>query len=397
VRRDLLGIRTGSRAPPEGAGARRVKHQSMYETLEMMLLLHEPAIVLKRELSDIPLWGWVARRYGVIPVDRAGGAAALRRMMRAAEAAIAEGRPIVIFPKARASRPASSRRSSRLRRPLPRAEAAGGAGGADSGRLWPRGRFVKRPGSSPSASASRSRRPAARRDRGAVHEAINALDARHDPELGLIEGFFGRPWRWADAAARSASSRPTAIVSISTRPRPTPFSAGAGRSRIPSRARRSSPPFARSAARRCRFGIGLSPFELTSIRTQAGRPLAAKLAELAALEPDDLAILFDDMRGDVPDLAERQAAIVHFAAERTRATRIICCPSYYSDDPILDVAFGDRPPFYLEQLGRLLDPSDPDHVDRRGSSEPRIYVRAPRPRRPDARPQTFPVGQLSGQ
>ena len=46
------------------------------------------------------------------------------------------------------------------------------------------------------------------------------------------------------------------------------------------------------------------------------------------------------MRGDVPDLAERQAAIVHFAAERGLPQRIFACPSYYSDDPILDVAFG---------------------------------------------------------
>ena len=75
------------------------------------------------------------------------------------------------------------------------------------------------------------------------------------------------------------------------------------------------------------------------------------------LKPDDLAILFDDMRGDVPDLAERQAAIVHFAAERGIADRIFCCPSYYSDDPILDAAFGARPAFYLEQMGRLLDPA----------------------------------------
>jgi hyaluronoglucosaminidase len=63
------------------------------------------------------------------------------------------------------------------------------------------------------------------------------------------------------------------------------------------------------------------------------------------------------MRGDVPDLAERQAAIVHFAAERGTADRIYCCPSYYSDDPILDIAFGQRPPVYLEQMGRLLDPA----------------------------------------
>jgi hypothetical protein len=63
------------------------------------------------------------------------------------------------------------------------------------------------------------------------------------------------------------------------------------------------------------------------------------------------------MRGDITDLAERQAAIVHFAAERGVAQRIFSCPSYYSDDPILDVAFGARPAFYLEQLGRLLDPA----------------------------------------
>ena len=101
----IAGARATSSASAPGSKARRptgpalvaVKHQSMYETMEIMLMLDEPAMVLKRELADIPLWGWVVRRYGVIPVDRAAGAAALRRMMRAAEAAIAEGRPIVIF------------------------------------------------------------------------------------------------------------------------------------------------------------------------------------------------------------------------------------------------------------------------------------------------------------
>ncbi len=147
-----------------------------------------------------------------------------------------------------------------------------------------------------------------------------------------------------------------------------------------------------------RFGIGLSPFEL-HLHPERGWQdrLAAKLALLAPLKPDDLAILFDDMRGDVPDLAERQAAIVHFAAERGVADRIFCCPSYYSDDPILDAAFGARPPFYLEQLGRLLDPAirifwtgaevcarefTPGHLARVAGA---------------AAPQADPVGQLSGQ
>ena len=34
---------------------------------------------MKRELTAIPLFGWVTRRYGVIGVDRDAGASALRR------------------------------------------------------------------------------------------------------------------------------------------------------------------------------------------------------------------------------------------------------------------------------------------------------------------------------
>jgi beta-N-acetylglucosaminidase. len=61
------------------------------------------------------------------------------------------------------------------------------------------------------------------------------------------------------------------------------------------------------------------------------------------------------MRGDIADLASRQVEIVHWAANRTNASRIIVCPSYYSDDPILDRVFGTRPPNYLEDLGRLVN------------------------------------------
>lgn len=144
----LLGIRTRieGRVPTEPVLV-AMKHQSMYETMEIVVILHEPAVVLKRELADLPLWGWAARRYGMVPVDRAGGAAALRRMMRAAEAAIAQGRPIVIFPEGTRVPPGEQP-------PLQ----AGFAGlyralrlpvvpvALDSGRLWPRHSFRKRPG-----------------------------------------------------------------------------------------------------------------------------------------------------------------------------------------------------------------------------------------------------------
>ena len=144
----FLGIRSRVEGkPPRGAALVACKHQSMFETFEIMLMLDEPAVVLKRELADLPLWGWVVRRYGVIPVDRSGGAAALRRMMRAAVVAIAEGRPIVIFPEGTRVPPGEAPPLQpgfaglyRVLK-LPVVPVA-----LDSGRLWPRGRFVKRPG-----------------------------------------------------------------------------------------------------------------------------------------------------------------------------------------------------------------------------------------------------------
>ncbi len=179
------------------------------------------------------------------------------------------------------------------------------------------------------------------------------------PELGLIEGFFGRPWSWAARREAVAFLRGHGYGFYLYAPKADAWLRRRWQEPWPDRDFAELAAF-RDACRAAgmRFGIGLTPFEL---HLHPGRgwqaSLAEKLAELAQLQPDDLAILFDDMRGDVPALAERQAAIVHFAAERGIARRILTCPSYYSDDPILDVAFGPRPPDYLPALGRLLDPA----------------------------------------
>ena len=63
----------------------------------------------------------------------------------------------------------------------------------------------------------------------------------------------------------------------------------------------------------------------------------------------------DDVRGDIPDLAAQQAAVVDWAAARTSAGRVFVCPTYFSDDPLLDRLFGARPARYLEHLGAALD------------------------------------------
>jgi 1-acyl-sn-glycerol-3-phosphate acyltransferase len=97
---DLLRIRSEVEGSvPAGPHLIAVKHQSMYETLEMVRITNLPVVVLKKELADIPLFGFLTRRYGVIAVERSAGAKALRNLVREGQSAIATGRPVVIFPE----------------------------------------------------------------------------------------------------------------------------------------------------------------------------------------------------------------------------------------------------------------------------------------------------------
>jgi 1-acyl-sn-glycerol-3-phosphate acyltransferase len=145
--RHMLGIRIaveGQRAA--GPALYPAKHQAMFETMALAAMLDAPAVVMKRELAQIPLWGWAARRYGVIVVDRAANAKALRQMMREAKAAMAEGRSVLIFPEGTRVAPGETppvlSGFAGLYRALglPVVPVA-----LDSGRLWPR-RGLKRPG-----------------------------------------------------------------------------------------------------------------------------------------------------------------------------------------------------------------------------------------------------------
>jgi 1-acyl-sn-glycerol-3-phosphate acyltransferase len=102
----LLGTRVAVEGKiPSGSYLIAVKHQSMFETLEMMRIARTPIVVIKRELSRMPGFGWATRRYGVIPVDREAGARALREMLAAAKEAVATGRPVLIYPEGTRVRP----------------------------------------------------------------------------------------------------------------------------------------------------------------------------------------------------------------------------------------------------------------------------------------------------
>ncbi|WP_448662579.1 lysophospholipid acyltransferase family protein [Sphingomonas sp. CJ20] len=98
--RHIMGIRTRVEgAPIQGPALYAAKHQSFFETFELVRMLDAPAIVMRQEYARIPVWGWAARRYGVIVIDRSGSANALRQMMREAKAAGDAGRSVILFPE----------------------------------------------------------------------------------------------------------------------------------------------------------------------------------------------------------------------------------------------------------------------------------------------------------
>ena len=163
-------------AIPPGPHLIAVKHESMFETLEMLRLSRLPVIVEKKELADIPFFGWLTRRYGVIAVERSAGARALRNLVEEGKLAVASGRPVVIYPEGtrvpagEAPRLKSGFTALYRALDLPVVPVA-----VDSGRLWGRG-LIHTSGTI-TFKIGETISPGLKRDEieAQVHAAINAL------------------------------------------------------------------------------------------------------------------------------------------------------------------------------------------------------------------------------
>lgn len=148
--RVICGVRpmiTGWEHMPDGPALIASEHQSAFDTLVWLHLVPRVSYIFKAELADVPLFGPLLVPAGQIAVDRAGGAAAMRSMLAGAERAVQDRRQIVIFPEGTRVAPGErvqlhpgiAALSKRTKLPvIPVA--------TDSGLVWPRQSFLKKPG-----------------------------------------------------------------------------------------------------------------------------------------------------------------------------------------------------------------------------------------------------------
>jgi len=134
---------------PEGPVLIVSKHQSIWDTFIMYVLLDDPQYVLKHELMKIPLWGLYAAKSEHIAIDRTAGAKALRDMVTNCTDRLAKGRQVIIFPEGTRTAPGVTLRYhpgvAAIYQQMPE-NACVVPAALNSGSFWGRRKFYIRPG-----------------------------------------------------------------------------------------------------------------------------------------------------------------------------------------------------------------------------------------------------------
>ncbi|MFC3117316.1 beta-N-acetylglucosaminidase domain-containing protein [Cellvibrio fontiphilus] len=182
-------------------------------------------------------------------------------------------------------------------------------------------------------------------------------DKKYSTPLGIIEGFFGREWTWSERETYAEFLADQGYDFYIYAPKSDKHLRRIWQEDWPATTKEKiSKLRGVYADEHINFGIGLSPHEIyLGNQTHQREQLKQRIKQINHLQPDILCILFDDMRGDIPSLADIQIDIVHEAAELSCAKRIIFCPTYYSFDPVLEKVFGTMPDNYWQTFSRKLD------------------------------------------
>ena len=148
--RTICGLRVefrGLENIPKGGYIIAAKHESILETFS--LLEHAPdfAIVLKKQLVYIPLFGLYLLRAEQIAIDRSRGRNALTQIIKAARAVLSGGRQVFIYPEGTRRPPGAP---ARYKQGVAALYAASDAPclpvALNTGLFWGRRGFTRRPG-----------------------------------------------------------------------------------------------------------------------------------------------------------------------------------------------------------------------------------------------------------
>jgi 1-acyl-sn-glycerol-3-phosphate acyltransferase len=100
--RHVVGIRTdveGAENIPKGGCIVASKHQSDWDIISLIPYMALPAFIAKKQLMDIPFFGWAARALNTISIDRSAGSEAIPKMLEDARDKLAHGSEVIIFPE----------------------------------------------------------------------------------------------------------------------------------------------------------------------------------------------------------------------------------------------------------------------------------------------------------
>lgn len=121
-------------------------HQSMWETIFMQLLLPNQTWILKKQLLNIPVFGWGLRLLNPIAIDRKS-TSSIKQLLTEGEKRLKSNVWVVIFPEGTRVAPGVKHRYSRSGAML--AEATGSQVvpiAHNAGLFWPRGFWIKKTG-----------------------------------------------------------------------------------------------------------------------------------------------------------------------------------------------------------------------------------------------------------
>jgi 1-acyl-sn-glycerol-3-phosphate acyltransferase len=107
----ICGIRVelrGREHIPHGRALVAAKHQTMFDVFAQFAWLDDSSFVMRKELMRIPFFGWYAAKAGMIVVDREGGAAALRKLVKDAKDRLKDPRQVLIFPEGTRGEPGTT-------------------------------------------------------------------------------------------------------------------------------------------------------------------------------------------------------------------------------------------------------------------------------------------------